>query len=195
MFDTTLDFKIKLPSPSGLVEVTVKFPTDDQWLEYHRGRRVIERDLGRGKTEPAVLGAEAAAERLFAQIKVDGDLDRSQADLLIRRLADARVASVEDEGGQYRVTVRFLNMTGVHVLKMPSALQMKQAEAATRVVNEKYGAVEIMVNLKVFADLYGEMLVSAEGYSSSAPLLHKHAVVQAVLSEVREAMSGGEDFF
>ena len=101
-----------------------------------------------------------------------------------------------DEGGTYRVTLRFFAGVGVHVLKMPTAKQMKEAEAATRVINGKFGSAEIRVNLEAFSALYGEMATSAEGYAGAVPILHKHHAVQAVLSEVREALDGdAESFF
>jgi hypothetical protein len=73
---------------------------------------------------------------------------------------------------------------------------MKEAEAATRVIGGKFGATEIRVNLETFAALYGEMATSSDGYSGPVPILHKHAAVQAVLSELRDALEGdGESFF
>ncbi len=198
MFDTTLEYKFKLPSPDGIKEAVVKFPTDEQWLEYHRGRRVIEKSLGRSQSEATVIGADHAASRLFSSIANGsaGTLDNDQIEMLVNRMAFSKVEAVEDEGGSYRVTLKFFAGISAHVLKMPSAKQMKEAEAAHRVINGKFNASEIRVNLETFAALYKEMVVRAEGYAGDVPILHKHAVVQAVLSEVREAIEGdGGSFF
>lgn len=198
MFDTTREYKFKIPSPNGIVEALVKFPTDEQWLEYHRSRRVIEKSLGRNQSEVTIVGGEQAAARLFSAVANGsaGKLDSNQVEMVIDRMASVKVDGVEDEGGSYRVALRFFFSSATHVLKMPTAKQMKEAEAATRVIGGKFGATEIRVNLETFAALYGEMATSSDGYSGPVPILHKHAAVQAVLSELRDALEGdGESFF
>lgn len=198
MFDTTREYKFKVPSPNGIAETVVKFPTDEQWLEYHRSRRVIEKSLGRNQSEVTIVGGEQAAAKLFSSVANGsaGKLDSSQVEIVIDRMASVKVESVEDEGGSYRVMLRFFAGSGAHVLKMPTAKQMKEAEAATRVIGGKFGSTEIRVNLEAFSALYGEMAISSEGYAGPVPILHKHAAVQAVLSELRDVMEcDAESFF
>lgn len=192
------EYITKVPTTNrGLQEVKVKFPTDAQWLEYFRGRKVIEKSLGRKQSENILVGAEAAAEKLFSAIQVSGDIDQAGMELVVRRLATVSVQNVEADAGSYTVHLMSFVGTAVHTVRMPSAAHLRRVDQATRVIDLPYGAAEIRVNLEIFAEIYAEIGQPLTGYGEGmqVPITHKHAVVQAAVTELRNDMEGGEENF
>ncbi len=48
MFDSTKPITMNLRSPEGLKPIRVRFPSDDEWIERQRRRKVTIKQLGRG---------------------------------------------------------------------------------------------------------------------------------------------------
>lgn len=197
MFDTTQPFVFRVPTSSGMQKVQVQFPTDDQWIEYNRKRKVIERQLGRGRSEQDVQGRDEAYAWLFSQIAVapPAEFGAAEAGLIINKMLAVKVESVEDEGVTFVVRIRFWAGTSEHRLRMPTAAQLRDSERSTKVTSGQHGTIEYQPNPLFFAELYDKLVSVPPGHIPfPSSIIHKNAVTQAVLEHVRALMDGDENF-
>ena len=58
MFDATRPISINLRTPEGVKTVRVRFPTDEEWIDRQRRRKIIVKQLGRGVSETIVANGE-----------------------------------------------------------------------------------------------------------------------------------------
>src|SRR3989304_6192060 len=70
VFDASRQVEIKLQSAEGTKTVTVRFPTDEEWVERQRRRKIVIKQLGRGVSETVVPGSEDADAELLAKLRV-----------------------------------------------------------------------------------------------------------------------------
>ena len=84
---------------------------------------------------------------------------------LIEELATCDVDDVVPAGEGFRVTMRVLGATTVHVMKMPSAKDTFEFRRGfARVIDLQYGRQEITVNIAPVGAMYKKLLISTEGY-------------------------------
>ena len=112
-------------TPSGVKTVRTQLPSDDQWAERQRRRKVIINQLGRGVSETIIPNGEDANAALLAKIRVPDEkqpqVDPFEASRIVEQLSQAEVDDVVHAGDLFRVTLRVLGGTVTHLLKMPSA--------------------------------------------------------------------------
>src|SRR5690349_11649710 len=128
VFDSTRPIAINLRTPGGVKTVRVRFPSDDEWISRQRRRKVLVKQLGRGISETTVANGEDVDAALVALIQEKpreaGDtpeIDPFEAMKVIEQLSLAEVDDVVPDGDSFKVTLRVLGATTVHLLKMPSA--------------------------------------------------------------------------
>ena len=127
VFDATRPITINLRTPGGVKTVRVRFPSDDEWIARQRRRKVLVKQLGRGISETTVANGEDVDAALLAAIQEKpkvGDapeIDPFEAMKVIEQLSLAEVDDVIPDGDSFKVTLRVLGATTVHLLKMPSA--------------------------------------------------------------------------
>ena len=127
VFDATRPITINLRTPGGVKTVRVRFPSDDEWSARQRRRKVLVKQLGRGISETTVANGEDVDAALLAAIQEkpkDGDapeIDPFEAMKVIEQLSLTEVDDVVSDGDSFKITLRVLGATTVHLLKMPSA--------------------------------------------------------------------------
>jgi hypothetical protein len=123
IFDATRPVAINLRAPGGVKTVRVRFPSDAEWTERQRRRKVIVKQLGRGISETTVANGENIDAALLAKIRTEEtpEVDPFEASKVIEQLSQTDVDDVIQTGDSFRITTRVLGGTTVHVLKMPSA--------------------------------------------------------------------------
>ena len=197
-FDPSAEIPVAFVSAGETKKVLVKFPTDEQWLERSRRRKLVTKNLGNGKSSSDVPDSEEIDAELFAQIRIskNGDaaiqVDPFEAALVIDRLEQADLENIEREGNNFRVTLRIPGGTSVHILRMPSIREAAQySKNIATYVSARFGRTEMTVNQQVAADLYDKLKQSVEGYSGDAvPVIHKTVVTGAVVQETRGLSEG-----
>lgn len=194
MFDTTKTIEFEIPTPEGPKIAKLRFPTDDEWADRSRRKKVMQRNLGRGQTQIEPIDYSSVDFDLFRAVRQDGsaDLDAYEAQMMFERISYAEVIDLERQGGQYRITLATAAGDTTHVVKVPSAREiMEYRRNFARVVDKPYGRQEIVINLPASGACYNSLAVSTEGYASSVPLPHKSAIVRAAIDAVESAT--GED--
>jgi len=71
VFDATRPVAMQLRTPAGVKTVRVRFPSDEDWTERQRRRKVLIKNLGRGISETTVPSSEEVDAALLAKIRVE----------------------------------------------------------------------------------------------------------------------------
>jgi hypothetical protein len=184
VFDAARPITINLRTPEGLKAVRVRFPSDEEWTERQRRRKVIVKHLGRGISETTVANGEDADAALLARIRAEEtpEVDPFEASRIIEQLSQADVDEVLQEGETFRVTTRVLGGTTVHLLRMPSAKDViDYRRGFARVLDLPYNKQELTINLAAAGALYKKLVTATEGCAGEAPIIHQAVAVKAAI--------------
>src|SRR5512141_169390 len=113
VLDAARPVAIQLRGPDGVKTVRVRFPSDDEWAERQRRRKIIVKQLGRGLSETTVPHSEDVDAALLAKIRTEEEpeVDAFEANKVIEQLATADIDDVVLAGDSFRVTLRVLGAT------------------------------------------------------------------------------------
>ena len=186
MFDAKQPITLHLRTPDGVKPVRVRFPTDEEWIDRQKKRKVIVKQLGRGVSETTIPDSAEADAALFGKIRVPEEnapeVDAFEASRIIEQLSQADVDDVVQVGDGFRVTLRVLGGTVAHVLKMPSAKDVfEYRRGFARVLDLPYNRQELIINLAPAAALFKKLLESSEGYADHVPIIHQAVAVKAAI--------------
>jgi hypothetical protein len=186
MFDANQTIAMNLRTPEGLKTVRLRFPTDEEWIERQKKRKVIVKQLGRGVSETTIPDSAEADAALLAKIRVAEEnapeVDAFEASRIIEQLSQAEVDDVVQVGDGFRVTMRVLGGTVSHVLRMPSAKDVfEYRRGFARVLDLPYNRQELIINLGAAAALFKKLIESSEGYAGDVPIIHQAVAVKAAI--------------
>jgi hypothetical protein len=186
VFDGTVPVAIQLRTPDGTKTVRVRFPNDDDWAERQRRRKVVIKQLGRGRSETLIPNAEDVDAALLAKIRTEEDapvdVDPFEAARCIEQLSHAEVDDAVSVGDNIRVVTNVLGATTVHLLRMPSAKDVfEYRRCFARVVDLPYNRQELTINLRAAGDLYKRLVQATEGYVGAVPIIHQAVAVKAAI--------------
>jgi len=198
VFDATRPIAIHLRTPAGVKTVRVRFPTDEEWIDRQKKRKVIVKQLGRGVSETTIPDSAEADAVLLAKIRVPEenapDVDAYEASRIIEQLSQAEVDDVVQVGDEFRVTLRVVSGTVAHLLKMPSAKDVfEYRRGFARVLDLPYSRQELIINLAPAAALFKKLLESSEGYAGEAPIVHQAVAVKAAIDAIDGAFQESGD--
>jgi len=198
MFDASKPITIKLNTPEGVKPVRVRFPTDEEWIERQKKRKIIIKQLGRGVSETTIPDSAEADAVLLAKIRVPEEnapeVDAFEASRIIEQLSQADVDDVVQMGDGFRVTMRVLGGTVSHVLRIPSAKDVfEYRRGFARVLDLPYNRQELIINLAAAAALYKKLVESSDGYADDVPIVHQAAAVKAAVDALDGAFAEPSD--
>jgi hypothetical protein len=197
MFDANQTITMNLRAPGGVKTIRVRFPTDEDWIERQRRRKVIIKQLGRGVSETMIGNSEDADAALLDKIRVDADgpdVDPFEASRIIEQLSQADVDDVQQEGEVFRVTLRVLGGTVTHLLRMPSAKDVfEYRRSFARVLDLPYNRQELTINLGAAGTLYKKLAAGTEGYLGEVPIIHQAVAVKAAIDALDAAFQDASD--
>lgn len=196
MFDASKPITVNLRTPDGLKAIRLRFPTDEDWIERQKRRKVLIKQLGRGVSETIVSGGEDADAALLAKIREeDGpEVDDFEASRVIEQLSQADVDDVVQEGDRFRVTLRVLGGTVTHEVRMPSAKDVfDYRRSFARVLDLPYNRQELTINLGAAGALYKKLAESNEGYAGNVPVVHQAVAVKAAIDALDAAFQETTD--
>lgn len=198
IFDGDRTIALNLRAPDGTKTVRVRFPSDEEWIRRQKRRKVIVKQLGRGRSQTDVLPCEDADADLVQSLRVeekDGpEIDKFEAARVLEILATAEVEDVSDEPGGFAVTLRVLGGKSTHHLRMPSEQDRAQYRRSfADVVDLPYGKQQITVNIGAAAEIYRRLQVSAEGYAGAVPIIHQSTALKAALDALDASFAEDQD--
>jgi len=193
VFDSGRPVSMQLRTPSGIKSVRVRFPSDDEWVDRQRRRKVLVKNLGRGISETTIASSEDVDAALLAKIRLPEEnapeVDPFEASRIIEQLSQADVDDVVQVGDAFRVTLRVLGGTVAHLLKMPSAKDVfEYRRGFARVLDLPYNRQELTINLGVAGELYKKLVVATEGYCGDSPIIHQAVAVKAAIDALDTAL-------
>jgi hypothetical protein len=192
MFDRKQEIALKIPSEEGVKEVAVRYPTDDEIIDWRRKKKVVQRGLGRGLFQMEQSKPEQIDVKLAASIRVDEggpDIDDAESVFIINKLLECEVTErPEREGSALRITMKVLGkLKTVHTLRKPSVKEMLEYQRfRSQVTFGNYNVQEIRINLSAGGDLYDKLKIKVEGYAGNdVPVPHKAEAVNVLIQEVQ----------
>jgi len=198
VFDATVPVGLQLRTPSGVKPIRVRFPSDEQWTERQRRRKVIIKQLGRGISETIIPNAEDVDAALLAKIRIEDEspveVDPFEAVKCIEQLGQTDLDDVVQAGDSFRVTTRVLGGTTVHLLRMPSAKDVfEYRRGFARVLDLPFNKQELTINLTAAAALYKRLLEGTEGYAGEAPIIHQAVAVKGAIDALEAGFQEDRD--
>ncbi len=198
VFDAARPIAIQLRTPAGVKTVRVRFPTDEEWIDRQKKRKVIVKQLGRGVSETTILDSAEADAALLAKIRAPEEnapeVDAFEASRIIEQLSQADVDDIVQVGDAFRVTMRVLGGTVTHLLKMPSAKDVfEYRRGFARVLDSPYSRQELIINLAPAATLFKKLLKSSEGYAGEVPIIYQAVAVKAAIDALDGAFEEPRD--
>jgi len=184
VFDATRQVEIQLRSAEGTKTIKIRFPTDEEWTERQRRRKIVIKQLGRGISETVIPSSEDVDAVLFAKIRVEEspEVDAFEASRIIEQLSQADVDDVVPEAGAFRVSLRVPGGLTAHVLRMPSAKDViEYRRGFARVLDLPFNKQELTINLAAASALYEKLKQSTEGYAGAVPIIHQAVAVKAAI--------------
>lgn len=186
VFDASRPVTVNLRTPDGVKTIQVRFPTDEEWIDRQRKRKVIVKQLGRGVSETTIPDSQDIDGALLAKIRVGDDdgpvVDPFEASRVIEQFSQAEVDDVVPIGDGFRVTLRVLGGTVSHELRMPSAKDVfEYRRGFARVLDLPYNRQELVINLAPAATLFKKLIQSSEGYAGVVPVIHQAVAVKAAI--------------
>lgn len=190
IFDATRPVAMQLRTPTGVKTVRVRFPSDEDWTERQRRRKVLIKNLGRGISETMIPSGEEVDAALLAKIRTEEgpEVDAFEASRIVEQLSQAEVDDVVQTGDAFRVSLRVPGGTVTHLLKMPSAKDVfDYRRGFARVLDLPYNRQELTINLAVAGALYKKLITETEGYAGEAPIVHQAVAVKAAIDALDAA--------
>jgi len=186
VFDATRQVAMQLRTADGVKTVRIRFPSDEEWAERQRRRKIVIKQLGRGISETTVPNSEDVDAALLAKIRVPEEapveVDAFEASRIIEQLSQAEVDDVVQAGDAFRVTLRVLGGTVTHLLKMPSAKDVfEYRRGFARVLDLPFNKQELTINLAAASALYKKLVTATEGYAGDIPIIHQAVAVKAAI--------------
>jgi hypothetical protein len=196
VFDATRPVAIQLRGPDGVKTIRVRFPTDDEWAERQRRRKIIVKQLGRQMSETTVPHNEEIDAALLAKVRTEDspEVDAFEAQKVIEQLATCDVDDVLMAGNAFRVSLRVLGGMTAHVIKMPSAKDVNQYRTGfARVLDLPFGRQELTLNVRAAGDLYKKLIDTTEGYAGDVPIIHQAVAVKAAIDALDASFQEDRD--
>ncbi len=187
VFDTNTTITIGLRTSAGKVDITVRWPNDEEWAKHRKKSKLLMRQLGRGASE--MQSDSAAADLyLYDAIKLDGapDLTPGEATGIVRAIAKCEVLKVELGADEAVAELQVLTGRVTHTVRIPTMDQVRSLQQSTRYITLPYNTQEVRTNLEAAAALWDACGGKAEGYAGTVPNLHKDAAIRQVISEVEQ---------
>jgi hypothetical protein len=196
VFDTARILSINLRSAGGTRTVTLRFPSDVEWIERQRKRKIIIKQIGRGMSETLVSGSEDADGELVAALRIDkegGEIDGFEATRILEQLSQADVEDVVNGTGCCDVIMRIPGGVTSHLLAIPSAKDVIQFRRAfARALDLPYGKQQLTVNLASAGELYKKLCAETRGYAGAVPIIHQVVAIKAVIDALEAGVGVAE---
>jgi hypothetical protein len=181
-------FPARLQSTGGAPhEISVRFPTDEEWAAYLRQKKFTVRTLGRGVSETLAPPPGEPDVALYQKIKLNGapEMTPAEASKVLDVISQSQVKAVAIEGVEAEVELRVLTGTVTHRMKIPNADQVSQYKrSAVRRLDLPHNQTHAIFNSQVAAGIYDACGGHSDDYPSGIPLPHKNEVARAVIEEI-----------
>jgi hypothetical protein len=173
---------------SGRADITVQFPSDEQWLSHRKWRHVFQTQMGRGVAWTDIERGEADL-KLYDLVKLNGapPLSQDEATFVMERVEFCEVKSLEMGADEAVVEMEIVNSLRVkHTFQVPTMGMVRRLTRATRILSLPFNRVEMKASLEMAARTWDECKGCAEGYIGPVPNIHKDVAIRAALQQIED---------
>ena len=118
------------------------------------------------------------------------EIDAFEAMKVVEQVSLAEVDDVIPDSDSFKVTLRVLGATTVHLLKMPSAKDVfEYRRGFARLLDLPFGRQEVTINIGSAATLYKKLVTATEGYTGDVPIIHQAVAVKAAIDAMDSAFA------
>jgi len=182
---------VNILNEHGTREISVSWPTDEQWIKRQRARRILIKQLGRGASETDVVGGADIDLNLIQEISGEDGFSSDDAGMVLNQLSSAAVENVTRDGAMFLVRLRTCKGAMEFKLKTPSAKQiMDYRRAFVRLIDLPYGQQEIRTNLQAAAELFDALCEAKQ-----TPIIWKTPVIAAIATELDRMLEPSREDF
>ena len=192
VFNVSRPIRITLRSAEGEKVIGLRFPTDAEWIDRQRKRKITVKQLGRGLSETIVPDYSDVDLEFVRQIRTDEDgpeIDGYEAAEIFARLSRCDIDEILPASNLFQISMRVPGGITRHTLFMPSAKDISlYRRGFSRVLDSPCSQQQLTINLQAASDLYAKLKPQAEGYAGAVPVIHQAAVVQAVIGALESGI-------
>lgn len=199
MFDATQPFIVEISS-GGIRRCELNYPSDQDWKQRAQRQRILQQNLGRGKSTSSLTPIEDWDLELFTKLlrsKPEVEFDLFEASMVLDRLAAADVVKSEVTNDSIMVRLAVFGVatgptpgadfdelfagrrTVTLTLKAPRRKDViEYGREAVKTVNTR-NASETRVSIEPAERLFDRLLLSSSGYAENSPIpiVHKDAAI------------------
>lgn len=207
VFDSSAKFEVKAVTTDGIQKIAVRFPSNDEWTDWHSRKKYEIVSRGGNLTETVVgAGSEEIDADLLSKIRAEQlpEIEPFHAGNICQRLSQADVVEAEREGDGYRVVLRVPGGMTSHLLRIPTAKEWQKHDKRFARLYDSGQKKIIVTNLAVAAELYVALCQETTGYpsgngagpTSAVPILHQVAAVGGIMAAIKsELRDDGNEVF
>lgn len=198
VFDLNQPIKAKVVRPEGDAIIEIKFPSDEQWIERSRRRKIKSRNLGNGKVQSIPQGPDPHDAELVNSLRIEGcavEVDMYEAKRILDKIS---MATFEEEpsreGANLRIPMKALGVGTVHFLRVPTERDRNDFMELAGVPGVSHGNIDIYgFNLGGAAVVYDKLKQNAHGYAGAVPVVHKLAIINAAFEFIDKELEGDDE--
>lgn len=186
MFDANTTITLGLrTAAAGMTDITVRWPSDEEWSAHRKRRKIFQQQLGRGQAETQIESGEADA-KLYEAIKHNGapHLSVGEANRIVDTIATCDVLNVELRAEDAEVQLNTVMGEVKHTVRIPNMDEVRNLQRSTRLITLPYNRQEVRPNLESSAALWDRCSGRVEGYAGPVPNIHKDAAIRAVVAAI-----------
>ena len=187
-FDINEPIRLKVIRPEGDAVISIKFPSDSQWIERSGRRKSKDRSLGNGKTQSIPSTSDPRDAELINSLRVgEGpDVDMYEAQKILEKISSVTYGEDPVRDGQYfRVSFVARGAELTHLIRVPTEADQAEFRRMASIPSIQQGnIVTYGFNLGAAADSYNKLCKEQTGYAGAVPIVHKLAAIHSAFEAV-----------
>jgi hypothetical protein len=195
MFDTQsiIEFP-KFRSAKGIIELSVRWPTDEEWTQHFKETKQYLQTLGRGRNETIRETAEAD-RRLVEKIKLNGapTLTLGESVKVVAAIGLCDVMACELGADEAQVRLQTMSGDVDHFLKIPSLDDVQELKKTEHLIQLQFGRFEMKNSIQAAVALWDRCMTRVEGYVKDVPNIHKDVAIRAVILQINQEVQPRHD--
>jgi hypothetical protein len=184
LFDMNSFFTVPILRTEGYVNISVRFPSDKQWIDRSLRRKTRQRNLGRNKTEIIKQPLDPLDAELINELRApeSPEVDAAEAKKILSRLSEILIeeSPTRESILLLRVPITAWGVKTTHILRNPSESDREEFMDLSGIPTVSQGSIDTFgFNIGGAADLYKKICKEATGYAGPVPVVHQLAAINA----------------
>ncbi len=197
LFDLEKPIKAKVVRPDGDVLITLRYPSNEQWIERSRRRKIRTRNLGGGKSQSIPQSPDPQDAELVNSLRIDEspEVDEYEAKRILDSLGSVQIDEEPvREGSIIRVPMRARGIDLVHALRIPTERERGSFLESSGIPVISHGSIDTYgFNLGAAEATYRQLCQESIGYKGMVPVPHMLAAINAAFEFIDKQLEGDDE--